>query len=206
MSPRTKEQNDAIRRQRIFQIRHTAAEVFLEKGMNMEMGDIAKRAGIGRGTVYHYYNNKISLLEDVLLEALEEAKKNTDQALQTTYSPLTRLEQYTRLQLSSWVQQPFIFVLFKNFLQSEPIPIQNYNELLQDFHSSLYNPVIETIEEGIQTGQIISIESGIAGKLFLGTLVGTAVSYIGKNDYSDPIANTNWMDDVITVLFRGLKA
>ncbi|WP_156043187.1 hypothetical protein [Paenibacillus sp. UNC451MF] len=43
MTPRTIEQNDAIRKQRIAQIRNTAVEVFLDKGMQMEMGDIARK-------------------------------------------------------------------------------------------------------------------------------------------------------------------
>lgn len=97
-----KEQNEAIRRERIFQIRHTAAEVYLEKGLHMEMGDVAKKAGLGRGTVYHYYNNKISLLEDIFLEASKEAQKRTDDA----EPALTRLENYIKTQLSSWIEKP----------------------------------------------------------------------------------------------------
>lgn len=206
MTPRTKEQNEAIRKQRIYQIRNTAAEVYLEKGMNMEMGDIAQKAGLGRGTVYHYYNNKISLIEDLLIEAFEEAKKTTVETLNTHEPPLIRLEQYAKRQLGSWVQQPFVFILFKNLFQSEPVPIENYNELLKNFHTYLYNPVTQAIEEGIHSGQFISIESGTIVKLFFGTLIGTATSYIGKNDDSDETDNANWINDVITVLFKGLKA
>lgn len=66
--------------------------------MNMEMGDISRKAGLGRGTVYHYYNNKISLIEDLLIEAFEEAQKITMETLNTNESPLIRLEQYAKCQ------------------------------------------------------------------------------------------------------------
>ncbi|MEZ2659714.1 TetR/AcrR family transcriptional regulator [Aneurinibacillus aneurinilyticus] len=122
-------------------MRNTAAEIYLEKGMNMEMGDIARKAGLGRGTVYHYYNNKISLIEDLLIEAFEEAQKITMETLNTNESPLIRLEQYAKCQLGSWIKQPFVFILFKNLFQSEPIPTQNYDELLNNFQTHLYSPV-----------------------------------------------------------------
>jgi AcrR family transcriptional regulator len=207
MTPRTKEQNDVIRRQRIYQIRNIAAEVFLEKGINLEIGDIAKKASLGRGTIYHYYNNKITLLEDLLNEAFKEAKKNTIETINTNEDPLIKLEQYARRQLKNWVEQPFVFILFKNFLfQSDAIPVKNSDEILKKFQAQLYNPVVKTIEEGIHSGQLISIDSDTVVRLFFGALVGTVHSYIKQNDGLDITVKTQWIDDVITILFKGLKA
>ncbi|MED0670705.1 hypothetical protein P4S95_10885 [Aneurinibacillus aneurinilyticus] len=52
----------------------------------------------------------------------------------------------------------------------------------------------------------MSIQSETLVKLFFGTLIGTATSYIGKNNDLDEADRPNWIDDVITVLFKGLKA
>ncbi|MFK4473884.1 AcrR family transcriptional regulator [Paenibacillus sp. RC73] len=73
MSPRTKEQNEEIRLRRLAQIRKAAADVFLNKGPLLEMRDVAAQAGLGYGTVYHYYSNKGDLLHDLLWDALERA-------------------------------------------------------------------------------------------------------------------------------------
>ncbi|MGG4217340.1 TetR family transcriptional regulator [Paenibacillus jamilae] len=73
MSPRTKEQNEEIRLRRLEQIRKAAADVFLNKGPLMEIRDVAAQAGLGYGTVYHYYSNKGNLLHDLLWDALERA-------------------------------------------------------------------------------------------------------------------------------------
>ncbi|GIP59266.1 TetR family transcriptional regulator [Paenibacillus sp. FSL W8-0186] len=73
MTPRTKEQNEEIRLRRLVQIRKAAADVFLCKGPLLEIRDVAAQAGLGYGTVYHYYSNKGDLLHDLLLDALERA-------------------------------------------------------------------------------------------------------------------------------------
>lgn len=71
MTPRTKEQNEEIRLRRLAQIRVAAADVFLEKGLTLEIRDVATEAGLGYGTVYHYYSNKGDLLYDVLWTAID---------------------------------------------------------------------------------------------------------------------------------------
>ncbi|WP_413371871.1 TetR/AcrR family transcriptional regulator [Paenibacillus taichungensis] len=73
MTPRTKEQNEEIRLRRLAQIRKAAADVFLNKGPLLEIRDVAVQAGLGYGTVYHYYSNKGDLLHDLLWDALERA-------------------------------------------------------------------------------------------------------------------------------------
>lgn len=73
MTPRTREQNEEIRRVRMTQIVNAAADVYLDKGMLMEIRDVAQQAGLGYGTVYHYYKNKGDLLHDLLWQAMERA-------------------------------------------------------------------------------------------------------------------------------------
>ncbi|MFD1176191.1 TetR/AcrR family transcriptional regulator [Paenibacillus puldeungensis] len=73
MTPRTKEQNEEIRIRRLAQIRIAAADVFLDKGLVMEIRDVAVQAGLGYGTVYHYYSNKGDLLHDLLWVCMERA-------------------------------------------------------------------------------------------------------------------------------------
>lgn len=73
MTPRTKEQNEDIRLRRLVQIRKAAADVFLNKGPLLEIRDVAAEAGLGYGTVYHYYSNKGDLLHDLLWDALDRA-------------------------------------------------------------------------------------------------------------------------------------
>ncbi len=75
MTPRTKEQNEQIRIRRMAQILKAAADVYLDKGMLMEIRDVAAEAGLGYGTVYHYYKNKADVLHDLLAQAMNRAEE-----------------------------------------------------------------------------------------------------------------------------------
>ncbi|TYA13137.1 helix-turn-helix transcriptional regulator [Paenibacillus faecis] len=75
MTPRTKEQNEQIRNLRMSQILKAAADVYLERGQQMEIRDVAAEAGLGYGTVYHYYKNKMDLLHDLMLQAMSRAEE-----------------------------------------------------------------------------------------------------------------------------------
>lgn len=66
MCPRTKEQNELIRIQRREQILDVAARTYFRTGGSFDIRDVAREAGLGYGTVYHYYPNQHLLIEDVL--------------------------------------------------------------------------------------------------------------------------------------------
>ncbi|OKP92056.1 TetR family transcriptional regulator [Paenibacillus helianthi] len=87
MTPRTKEQNEDIRLRRLAQIRKAAADVFLNKGLLLEIRDVAAQAGLGYGTVYHYYSNKGDLLHDLLWDALERSGGWLEAALEAPLKP-----------------------------------------------------------------------------------------------------------------------
>jgi AcrR family transcriptional regulator len=62
MSPRTKEQNEKIRRTRRREILDAAHQVFAERGFHdTRMSDIAHVAGVSQGTLYHYFASKDDL-------------------------------------------------------------------------------------------------------------------------------------------------
>jgi AcrR family transcriptional regulator len=62
MSPRTKEQNEKIRRTRRREILDAARMVFAERGFHAtRMSDIAHAADVSQGTLYHYFRSKDDL-------------------------------------------------------------------------------------------------------------------------------------------------
>ncbi|MFC4100655.1 TetR/AcrR family transcriptional regulator [Paenibacillus xanthanilyticus] len=206
MCPRTKEQNEAIRQQRLNQIRHTAAELLLEKGMRMEMGDIAEKAGLGRGTVYHYYNGKVELLEELFAEALQAGAGIVAAAMRPELRPAERLAAYARDSLSDWAREPIHFILYLYaFHYAEPLPIQDPQRLLREFRDKLLQPVLHTIEEGIRLGELASASAQTLFQTFVGALVGAANAYI-RSDVNPERGSEAWAADVVSVLMNGMRA
>ena len=53
-----------------------AGDVFSEYGFHETLVDeIAKRAGLGKGTIYRYFKNKKELFKSVIVEQIEELNK-----------------------------------------------------------------------------------------------------------------------------------
>jgi TetR/AcrR family transcriptional regulator, mexJK operon transcriptional repressor len=84
-------------------IMEAAAEVFLERGYSgARMGDIARRAGVARRTVFNVHGDKDALFLDVLGEAVDTAERFSaavGQSLGESTDPETDLRQ-TGLQLA----------------------------------------------------------------------------------------------------------
>ena len=66
MSPRTAKQNEEIRRQTRSQIVEAAFELFANEGYaKTSISSVAKKAGISKGLIYHYFDSKQSILEAI---------------------------------------------------------------------------------------------------------------------------------------------
>jgi len=66
MSPRTQEQNEAIREQTRKQIKDAAFSLFARKGFaNTSVSAIAEDAGISKGLIYHYFQSKNEILKAI---------------------------------------------------------------------------------------------------------------------------------------------
>lgn len=201
--PRTSEQNTAIRNKRITQIVQTAREIYLEKGVRgMEIGDVAERSGLGRGTIYHYYKNKFELLQQVFKEIMENSKRVVEETLNKEGEPIQRLEQYFRKQLSITAQSPLLFKFFKNIFEDvELVYGERSNEILYNFQDNLYKPVIDTFKEAMDKGQIISMEPEKLSNILWGALIGASTTFIQNKDRSDRSIE----EVIISILFNGMR-
>ncbi len=73
MSPRTKKQFNAIRKEKESLILQTALSMFASKGFeSTPVSAIAKEAGISKGLMYNYFESKDDLLKKILHEGMDD--------------------------------------------------------------------------------------------------------------------------------------
>ncbi|MCG8701326.1 MAG: TetR/AcrR family transcriptional regulator [Bacteroidales bacterium] len=73
MSPRTKQQYEELREERIAQIVEAALELFANKGYEgTSISQIAKEANMSKGLMYNYFNSKEALLKYILDNVVDE--------------------------------------------------------------------------------------------------------------------------------------
>jgi AcrR family transcriptional regulator len=58
-----------------------ARELFAERGVGVTLDDIARRAGVGVGTVYRRYRNKDALLDELFEEGIDELAASAEALL-----------------------------------------------------------------------------------------------------------------------------
>ena len=202
--PRTPEQNNQIRQQRKNQILLAAFEVYTEKGFqSMEMGDVAQKADIGRGTLYHYYKNKTMLMRDVFALRLEEAKITAAKTLSTDQKPIIRLESFFRQELIAHLHHPLRYRFFKYFFEDvHEVYADNAEKVLQDFETNNYQPLMTTFQQAIDDGTIKAMNPTRLTQLFWGAFIGMP-AYIDNSDFlQNP---QEWIEDAMTILFDGIK-
>ncbi|MEK8128827.1 TetR/AcrR family transcriptional regulator [Paenibacillus filicis] len=197
MSPRTKEQNEEIREMRMNQIMQAAAEVYVEKGIQLEIRDVAVKAELGYGTVYHYYKNKHMLLEDLLWDALNRTESAILPALTEDGSSLLKAESFSRLLLRNCIQDPSLFILLKTVADNfHHFPGNRFVKLFADFQERIYLPFVDMIREG--TG---SQSPEKTANLIFGSLVGYAALNIHHNMRSEMD-----VEGIVDMIFSGIQA
>jgi len=73
-----------------------AEELFAEAGNGATIEDIAKRAGVGVGTVCRHFPTKQALLDEVLTESFRDLVADADAALASDLEPAAAFEQFVR--------------------------------------------------------------------------------------------------------------
>ena len=111
-------------------IAKSTCDLFITKGfVNISISEIAKVAGIGKGTIYEYFTNK----EDIIFELMS--------CLQEDYDPKLK----ENLEASDSTQAK-IKDLFSLYISEEPV-IQTQRAIYKEFLAiTLNNPSIEIIE------------------------------------------------------------
>nr|WP_275984139.1 TetR/AcrR family transcriptional regulator [Paenibacillus hamazuiensis] len=197
---------------RVQQIIRAAAEVYLDKGYVMEMRDVAVHAGLGYGTVYHYYRNKLQLFDDLFHHALDQAKTVIHHASENNQG--TELKEICKRLVQLWVKEPAVFILYKMVAENfHQLPDERYDLVLARFQEELYRPMVEAMQrhdfnekrKRANAGNGFEAQSGNNPNewaerrinAMIGALVGCAGLYIHhRND-------AKHLDEVVDVLFAG---
>ena len=96
MSPRTKEQFEEIRQKSMQAIKEAALELFAHKGyFSTSISQIAKEAGVSKGLLYNYFENKEALLEYIIMEVVNMGEEMMTALVKSEVSPAEKLREIT---------------------------------------------------------------------------------------------------------------
>lgn len=81
--PATRRPQRADARRNVERLIATAREVFAERGADASLDDIAKRAGVGSGTLYRHFPTRLALVEAVYLDGVDTLCDTGDRLFET---------------------------------------------------------------------------------------------------------------------------
>ncbi|MBD3922325.1 TetR/AcrR family transcriptional regulator [Paenibacillus sp. PR3] len=204
MSPRSKEQHDQVRRERMDQIRRAFSEVYLEKGVQgTDIGEVAKRAGVSRTLIYYYFKDKMELIQGMFQEYFDAAKEFVTGCLLTAESPLIRLERYARFYLETAVTKPRRVYLYRNMINDMPIVFGGQSQdYYHSFLDSVHGPLVRTIEEGIAAGQLAEVEPVLLAQTYMGGVTGAMLELAKRQVTADE--GHVLVEQAVSLIFRGI--
>ncbi|WP_240418737.1 TetR/AcrR family transcriptional regulator [Paenibacillus periandrae] len=180
MSPRTKEQNEEIRKQRTQEILQAAILVYAEKGYAAsEIGEVAERAGLARGLVYHYFKNKQTLFRELYEYMMNRTQHFTKSHFQQEGSSFNLFSEYARLVCKQVLDEPEVSRFYMRI--SMDVHYLYTAEPFSPFEwvKSFIEPMAQAIEKGINQKTIRRGNASLMAMQFWGA-VSQGMNYLDK--------------------------
>jgi len=141
--------------------------LFLAKGIQkITIAEIAKTAGVGKGTIYEYFHNKEEILFALVNILMQEHDTKKQIKLQNALTTKEQIKIFTDFFYEDACEE--LRLLYKRFLS---INLMDPNEQIIEFHTLSYNKYFtwfkEIIQKGIDTKELIPESIHLAKGLFV---------------------------------------
>jgi AcrR family transcriptional regulator len=153
-------------------IRSAARNVFAQRGVRgTGLAHVAEVAGMARSSLYHYYPDKESLLEDLVSEMLDQELRLFRTFLRTEGPPALRLERLARA-CAAAVQEWSEFGRLIVDLRLEDA------KRLKSFFRSLRRETAAVIREGQEDGSMAATpDAEVMASIWIGAIDGLLLQY-----------------------------
>lgn len=169
------------------QILHAALQVFGEFGLaRARLEDIAKRAGVSKGTIYLYFPNKEELFREMVRSTVVEAIAEWERIPEGP-SATDQIVAYMR---GYWqfVRSPAYAVIYRVAVSE----LHNFPDLVQFYNAEVVSRVNRAIarivKRGIDAGEFRRIEPSVAARM-LTSLFSTNAMWCWKRQFFPHINN-----------------
>lgn len=176
-----------------------AIKVFFEKGFHKaKMEDIAKEAGVGKGTIYEYFESKKDLFQEMIKCSIEKYIEKARKAISkknTVKEKLIAFAEHHGMFLANHVDMTQIIIT-----QPQILSIDMKRWLMRG-KMEIFTLVKEIIEMGIEDGEL---RENLDADLATLSLLGTVNQYYSKKIFFDKVSQENIdAEQVIDMLFMG---
>jgi len=192
--PLTQEEQQ-LRRKEIFD---ASAHLFLEKGFNeTSMREIAKAAGVGKSTLYDYFQSKEEIMifyfENALQIITERARKIMAQDLVAA----EKLKRIMHMHLGYLVESKNIFLRLS--IEAQRLSAEGQQQIQTERHA--YQDMLRgLIEEGTRLGEFRAVNPLFAARSIFSLL---SLAVFTSRPTGTP---EQMLEEAMTIFFEGIRA
>lgn len=202
--PRTEAQIEQLREQRSSQLLNAAQQVFSRKGFHAaNISDVATKAGVSQGTVYHYFDSKEELLLAVFTRwETGHLQQEIGQALlaeSTAARKLAFIARATTKRVASNVRLLQASVEFWSHIPRNADIRKGFRKMFRQ----MTNDIASVIQQGIDAGEFRRVDAIVMARLLVATYDGLVLQWLADKKSIDWQACT---DTLVAVMQQGLSA
>jgi AcrR family transcriptional regulator len=141
-----------------------ARESVARNGVDASLDDIAKRAGVGSGTLYRHFPNRLALLEAVFKDQIQQLYERSQALIAANEAPRAALEDWLRAFLEYLTTYRGLALTLKGIMSAEEDPLaEAHAQLRQSIDTLLRNAQDAGVARPNVTGSdLLRLVSGVA--------------------------------------------
>ncbi len=165
------------------EIRQAARRVFARRGVRgTGLGHVARAAGMGRSSLYHYYADKDALLHDLVAETLEDERRLFRDCLRGEGGVLERVQRLTDGCVGLFENWAALGRLFIDLRLRDAARFRRFfREMRAEF--------ADVLREGQRRGEVSAdLDPELAGATLIGAIDGLLIQHFLDSRALDPDA------------------
>ena len=187
------------------QILYAAIEIFAKEGLERgKIADIAKQAGIGKGTIYEYFKSKDEIFSAIENQMVNDGLAQVEQLINSKKSPTEKIEEMANYNINIHeVMGDSIIIFAEMWAQHSRGQWHGHkNSIFTDMYTSYHNAIKEILANGIEIGEFREMNKDGVATMLLALIDGILwQSVIFKNvDNFD-----QWKNEAIKSFIKGIK-
>jgi AcrR family transcriptional regulator len=145
-----------------------AVEVLIQHGIGgLTMDRVAEAAGVGKGSLYNYFNNKRELIRFIHQRTVEPAMTALEETLATPDPAPVKLEAVLRKWFEHFAKHRTIF----DFMFNDPRTQEMLEPSKRSARTAGIASFTKLLEQGIAEGSFRPIDAARASEIFLGAVI-----------------------------------
>ena len=188
------EEEQARRRHEIF---HQVVPIFLKKGFHeTSMQEIAMAAGLGKSTLYDYFQTKDEILIYFFEDQLDDMTAGAQRIAMQNSTADVRLRRIMEAYIESLQANKSLFL--KLSIESQRLKLESQKQIQEKRHA-YQNMIRALIEEGIREGVFRKVNSLLAARLL--------ISGMAPVVYGSRLTGTSqeMLKETLDIFFRGIE-